>query len=445
MGRPDRSLPANRMGLARRKRRRGRTPGARSGRPSRAEHPVRAERAGSMDPCRTLRAEPTDRRTAPAHPRPTRRAEPAHPRPTRRAGQAASGYRTSLRRRTSPPVTTTPTMPTSSHHPADRSHPAHLAHLAAQTAPADPANPRRPDRTNSQRPADPAGTRHLEHWTGQADPANPQHAADLTAQADPADLRDRAGLTAQADLTDLGDLTAPADLADQTGRSHPADPVYRSRQAGLRRWRGARPRLDLPYPAGLPEPTDPAGAVPGHQKHRGRPGAAASRHPTNPPGSARPTGPARGRPVPEPAHPGSCRAGRSRRTCRRGRRRRTRPACRSARSGRNGLGRRDSGHRVARTGLPGHLPAARGPRQPLTCQDPPAAAARARKADTSVRQLRSLPAVPPTARRGPNARRRPARRHRAVAGPDRHWPRWSPNRPSGSRMCCPAGDLPASR
>jgi hypothetical protein len=158
----------------------------------------------------------------------------------------------------------------------------------------------------------------------------------------------------------------------------------------------------------------------------------------NSPGSARPACPGLAHPVrsagpalvatqgAEPAHPGSCPAARSRRTCHRGRRRRTHWACRSAQWGRNESGRRDSGrHRAARKGWPGRSPADRHP-----CQ----------QADPPVPQPRSLAAVPPG--RVPSARRslRPAPRHRTVAGPDRRWPRWSPNRPSGSLTCCPAED-----
>jgi hypothetical protein len=135
----------------------------------------------------------------------------------------------------------------------------------------------------------------------------------------------------------------------------------------------------------------------------------------------------------EAAQPGPCLAGQSRRTCRRGRRPRTRWACRNARWGRTESGRRDSGrHRVARKGWP---VAGRQPSRRLASPAGPA-----RRADTSVRQPRSLPAVPPD--RVLRARRslRPARRHRTVAGPDRRWPRWSPNRPSGSLRCCPAED-----
>jgi hypothetical protein len=129
-------------------------------------------------------------------------------------------------------------------------------------------------------------------------------------------------------------------------------------------------------------------------------------------------------------------AARSRRTCRRGRRRRTHWARRSARWGRTESGRTDSGrHRAARKRWPGWPPARRHP-----CQRPAGLADPAWAADTSVRQPRSLPAAPPARMAGARRSLRPARRHRTVAGPDRRWPRWSPNRPSGSLTCCPAED-----
>ncbi len=190
--------------------------------------------------------------------------------------------------------------------------------------------------------------------------------------------------------------------------------------------------------------------------------AGASQHPTNSPGSARSADPARGHPMnsaepmavaaqrPERTHPARYPAGRprhtrrTRHTRRRGRQGRTRSACRSARWGRNELGRKDSGRRrAARKGSPDYLLADRCPCQPLTGRAPPTSAAQAQMTYSSARQPRSFPAVPPAAGRVPSARRslRPARRHRTVAGPDRRWPRWSPNRPSGSRTFCPAEDL----
>ena len=145
---------------------------------------------------------------------------------------------------------------------------------------------------------------------------------------------------------------------------------------------------------------------------------------------------------PEPARRGPYPAARPRRTCRRGRRRRTRSGRRSGRWGRNEWGRKDSGHRrAARKGSPGCPPADRCPCCRRYHRFRPAA--RAPAADTSVRQPRSPPAESPAAGRVPSVRRslRPARRPRTVAGPDRRWPRWSPNRLSGSRTCCPAEDL----
>jgi len=130
----------------------------------------------------------------------------------------------------------------------------------------------------------------------------------------------------------------------------------------------------------------------------------------------------------EPAHLGPSPAGRPRRTCRRGRRARIHWACRTARWGRTESGRRGSGlHPAARKGWPGRPSAGRNPSRRLV-----GLAGRARRADSSVRRPRSPTAATPG--RVPSARRslRPARRHRTVAGPDRRWPRWSPNRPSGS-------------
>jgi hypothetical protein len=182
-------------------------------------------------------------------------------------------------------------------------------------------------------------------------------------------------------------------------------------------------------------------------RHRAHLVAAASRRPTSSPESAHPVCSARGNPV-NSADPtaaarragrgrrGPCLAARSRHTCRRGRRPRIHWACRSARWGRTESGRRDSGrHRAGRKGWAGWPAAGRQPSQRLAVVAGPA-----RRAGTSVRQPRSLPAVPRA--RVPRTRRslRPARRHWTVAGPDRRWPRWSPNRPSGSLTCCPAED-----
>jgi hypothetical protein len=188
-----------------------------------------------------------------------------------------------------------------------------------------------------------------------------------------------------------------------------------------------------------------------HREHRGYPVDAASQHPTNSPELARPAGAPRRHPAhpadpmavaaqrPEPALRSPCPAAGSRRTCRRGRRRRARWARRSARSGRSGLGRMDSGRRRAgRRGSPGWPPTDR-----CRCYRPACPAVPAQRADTSLRQARSPPAVRPAAGRVPSARRppRPARRPRAVAGPDRRWPRWSPNPSIRKSHVCPAEDL----
>ena len=188
-----------------------------------------------------------------------------------------------------------------------------------------------------------------------------------------------------------------------------------------------------------------------HLAHREHPVDAASQHPTNSPELARPAGAARRHPV-HPAHPmavaaqrpelalrSPCPAARSPRTCRRGRRHRTRWARRSARSGRSGLGRTDSGRRRAgRKGSPGCLPTDR-----CRCYRPACPAAQAQRADTSLRQPRSPPAVRSAAGQVLSARRppRPARRPRTVAGPDRRWPRWSPNPSIRKSHVCPAEDL----
>jgi hypothetical protein len=399
-----------------------------------------------------------------------------------------------------------PRRPACRRHPANPTALAHQAHQARSTGPADPAHPQHA--AGRTVPAGPAGPRDL------ADPARTRYSAERRRVADPADSTGQAGPRDLADpartrhsaerrrVADPADSTGLADSMDphSAGQADSMDPHSAGQADSMNRWApadlgawclvrlGHRADLahlvDWPLPvhlgrtaartyparvAALPEPANPAHQE--HQEHqqhlghREHPVAAASRHPTNSPGSARSADPERGHPMnsaepmpvaaqqperPERTHPARYPAGRQRRTRRtrhtrrRGRRGRTRSACRSARWGRNVLGRKDSGRRrAARKGSPDYLLADRCPRQPLTCRAPPASAAQAQMTYTSARQPRSIPAVPPAAGRVPSARLslRPARRHRTVAGPDRRWPRWSPNRPSGSRTFCPAEDL----
>ena len=408
-------------------------------------------------------------------------------RPRRRMGAAVWGRWTSRPRRTSRPKTTTPiglfdlVGPANPRRPACRRHPAnptvrpYQANQGSSTGPADPAHPQ-----HAAGRTVPADSRGL------ADPARTRHLAERRRVADPADSTGLAGSMGPHPAGPAGSMGPhPAGPAGSMGPhpAGPADSMNRWPPADLGAWclarLGHRAHLagrPLPmylgrtavriYPARLaahPEPTNPARQE--HQQHLGHrehPVAGASQHPTNSPGSARSADPARGHPMnsaepmavaaqgPERTHPARYPAGRprhtrrTRHTRRRGRQGRTRSACRSARWGRNVLGRKDSGRRrAARKGSPDHPLADRCPRQPLTCRAPPTSAVRAQMRYTPVRQPRSLPTVPPAAGRVPSARRslRPARRHRTVAGPDRRWPRWSPNRPSGSRTCCPAEDL----
>jgi hypothetical protein len=290
-----------------------------------------------------------------------------------------------------------PPRPSGSRHPASRSNRANRTDLTNRWRPTSPARPEQADRRH------PAGPRDLPFLADPRHPARPRRTSPR--RTSPRNLawaanRHQTNPPGSAHLAGAADRTDPPRLASPGWR-----PVRMSR---------SRPT----------HPTNPA----------------APTHPTNP---AAPTHRTRqpGPRMSERARPRSWPAGQPHhrcRTCRMSHPRRAHWLCRNARPGHSGSGRKDSAgrHRQARRG------SRLADRQALRawCLRP-AWPARHTSVPGPGQKPRPLLAEMLAAGRASWARhpQRPARRRR-TAGPDRRWPRSSPNRRSARRAVL-AGSL----
>ena len=367
-----------------------------------ATWPVPADPVGRGHPEElAARLPPTDR---PVPPRPAladlspRPSEPRQP-----ASRSIRASRTGL---------------TSLHHPADPQHPAHPAPTAHPPHQGHPQH-----RADPQHPADPQHRGHPQHPALAAHPPHQTGARRLAHRPGPARPRHRA---------DPGD-------ARPTGRRHPVCAANRHQTNPP----GSAPRADAADRADPPRPPRPASrASPRWQPvQRGQSRPAAPVHPMKPSGPTNPR-------TADQARSRSWPTGRPRRT---GRKSRPRPAHwlrHSGRPGHSGSDRRDSAGRHLRARRDSRLA---DRRSPWGWRLRPARPARHSSAPGHDQRPRPLPAVMLAAGRAYWARhpQRPARcspapcspgsGHR-TAGPDRRWPRSSPNRPS-ARRAVSAGSL----